>query len=171
MGIPVLAPLWRGLTVAVLAVVAIGCISGGGHRAPTVSAPAPPGDGSVSSPLEGEWRLTSLQLADGATRRVTGFLRFDRFSNISLHAELAADEPAARPPRTVVADFTAKAQPGGTEFAYSGLTMGVGPERLTDDAVTMAEWRHYELAGDTLRVFARDRAGRPAATLVFERTR
>lgn len=165
------ALFWRALPVAVLAAVASGCISGGGRRSPTVSSPAPPAGGSVSSPLEGEWRLTALQLADGATRRVTGFLRFDRFSNITVHAELAPDEPVARPPRTVVADFTAKAQPGGTEFTFTGLAMGVGPERLTDDAVNMAEWRHYDLAGDTLRVFARDRAGRPAATLVFERTR
>lgn len=171
MSSPIPAPLWRGLTVAVLVVVATGCISGGGRRAPTVSAPDPPAGGSLSSPLEGEWRLTALQLADGATRRVTGFLRFDRFSNITVHAELAPDEPVARPPRTVVADFTAKAQQGAGEFDYTGLTMGVGPERLTDDAVNMAEWRHYELAGDTLRVFARDRAGRPAATLVFERAR
>lgn len=163
-------PLWRGLTVAVLVVVTTACISGGGRRAPAVSAPAPAGD-SAGSPLEGEWRLTGFQLADGSSRRVTGFLRFDRFSNITLHAELAPDDPAARPPRTVVADFTAKAQPGGTEFEFAGLTMGVGPERLTDDAVNMAEWRHYELTGNALKVFARDRAGRPAATLLFERAR
>jgi hypothetical protein len=112
-----------------------------------------------------------MQLADGASRRVTGFLRFDRFSNISVHAELAPDEPVARPPRTVVADFTAKAQAGGAEFDYAGLSVGVGAERLTADAVNMAEWRHYELSGDTLRVSARDRAGRAAATLVFERVR
>ena len=113
----------------------------------------------------------TLQLADGGSRRVTGFLRFDRFSNITVKAELAPDEPVARPPRTVVADFTAKARAGVGEFDYAGLAVGVGPERLTDDAANMAEWRHYELSGDTLRVSARDRAGRPAATLVFERVR
>lgn len=164
-------PLWRGLTAAVLVVVTTACISGGGRRAPTVSAPAPAAGDSAGSPLEGEWRLTGFQLADGTSRRVTGFLRFDRFSNITLHAELAPDEPAARPPRTVVADFTAKAQPGDTQFEFAGLTMGVGPERLTDDAVNMAEWRHYELTGNTLKIFARDRAGRAGATLLFERTR
>ena len=165
------APLWRGLTTVVLVVVTTACISGGGRRAPAVSAPSPPAGDSAGSPLEGEWRLTGFQLADGTSRRVTGFLRFDRFSNISLHAELAPDEPSSRPPRTVVADFTAKAQAGGTEFDFAGLTMGVGPERLTDDAVNMAEWRHYELTGNALKVFARDRSGRPAATLLFERAR
>jgi hypothetical protein len=82
--------------------------------------------------LQGEWRLTAFQLADGSTRQVNGFLRFDRFSNITLHAELAPNEPVARPPRTVVADFTAKAQAGAGQFDYVGLSMGVGPERLTD---------------------------------------
>lgn len=171
MGSSLPASFWRGLTAAVLVVVTTACISGGGRRAPAVSAPAPPAGDSAASPLEGEWRLTGFQLADGTARRVTGFLRFDRFSNITLHAELAPDEPASRPPRTVVAAFTAKAQPGGTEFDFAGLAMGVGPERLTDDAVNMAEWRHYELTGNALKVFARDRGGRPAATLLFERSR
>ncbi len=158
----------RGLVVAALVAVTSACASGGGRARPPAGAPAA---ADAASPLEGEWRLTTMQLADGASRRVTGFLRFDRFSNISVHAELAPDEPVARPPRTVVADFTAKAQAGGAEFDYAGLSVGVGAERLTADAVNMAEWRHYELSGDTLRVSARDRAGRAAATLVFERVR
>lgn len=159
----------RGLAVVALVAVTTACASGGGRSRPVTSAPPPAAD--AASPLEGEWRLSAMQLADGASRRVTGFLRFDRFSNITVRAELAPDEPAARPPRTVVADFTAKAQTGGGEFDYAGLSVGVGAERLTDDAVNMAEWRHYELSGNTLRVSARDRAGRPAATLVFERVR
>lgn len=162
--------LQRGLTVAALIVVTSACASGGGGSRPATGVPSPP-SGEVGSPLEGEWRLTSFQLADGSTRQVNGFLRFDRFSNISVHAELAPNDPSARPPRTVVADFTAKAQAGAGEFDYVGLAMGVGAERLTEDAVNMSEWRHYELAGDTLRVSARDRAGRAAATLVFERAR
>ena len=161
--------LTRGLVVAALVLVTTACASGGGRSRPATSAPPPAAD--AASPLEGEWRLTTMQLADGGSRRVTGFLRFDRFSNITVKAELAPDEPVARPPRTVGADFTAKAQAGGGEFDYAGLSVGVGPERLTDDAANMAEWRHYELSGDTLRVSARDRAGRPAATLVFERVR
>jgi hypothetical protein len=161
--------LMRGLAVAALVIVTGACASGGGGRArPTATAP-PAAD--AASPLAGEWRLITMQLADGSSRRVTGFLRFDRFSNIAVHAELAPDEPGARPPRTVVADFTAKAQPGDGAFDYAGLSLGVGAERLTEDATDMAEWRHYELAGDTLRVSARDRAGRAAATLVFERVR
>ncbi len=156
--------------VAALIVLTTACISGGGRARPATGAP-PPANDPAGSPLEGEWRLTSLQLADGSTRQVNGFLRFDRFSNITVHAELAPNDPAARPPRTVVADFTAKAQTDGGQFDYVGLSMGVGPEQLTADAVNMAEWRHYELSGNTLRVTARDRAGRPAATLVFERAR
>lgn len=159
----------RGLAVAALVVVTTACASGGGRSRPATSAPPPAAD--AASPLEGEWRLTTMQLADGSSRRVTGYLRFDRFSNITVHAELAPDEPVARPPRTVVADFTAKAQPGDGALDYTGLSVGVGAERLTDDAVNMAEWRHYEVSGDTLRVSARDRAGRAAATLVFERVR
>lgn len=159
----------RGLVAAVLVALTSACASGGGRARP--AAGAPPAAADLASPLEGEWRLTAMLLADGASRRVTGFLRFDRFSNITVHAELAPDEPVARPPRTVVADFTAKAQTGGGEFAYAGLSVGVGAERLTEDAANMAEWRHYELSGDTLRVSARDRAGRAAATLVFARVR
>ena len=153
--------LWRGLIVAALILLTSACASGGGRSRPAASAPAPAVE--AGSSLEGEWRLTTMQLADGSSRRVTGFLRFDRFSNIAVHAELAPDEPVARPPRTVVADFTAKARAGAGEFDYAGLAMGVGPERLTADAVAMAEWRHYEITGDSLRLFARDRAGRPGA--------
>jgi hypothetical protein len=169
MRIPGSSSLMRGLVAAALVIVTTACASGGGRTRPASSAPAAAAD--AASPLEGEWRLTTMQLADGASRRVNGFLRFDRFSNIAVHAELAPDEPVARPPRTVVADFTAKAQSGDGAFDYTGLSVGVGAERLTDDAVSMAEWRHYELNGDTLRVSARDRAGRAAATLVFERGR
>lgn len=154
--------------VAICALCAA-CASGGASGPappPTVSTPA-----EARSPLEGEWRLTALQLADGNTRRVTGFLRVDRFSTISVHAELAPDDPVARPPRTVIADFTARASVGDGAFEYVGLSMGVGNDRLTDDAVPMGEWRHYEITGDTLRLSARDRAGRAAATLVFERVR
>lgn len=157
--------VWRGVAAAALVVMTTACASGGGSR-PAVAAPPP-----SPAPLEGEWRLTAFQLADGSSRKVTGFLRFDRFSNITVHAELAPDDPAARPPRTVVADFTAKAQGGEGELDYIGLAMGVGPERLTPDAVSMAEWRYYELSGDTLRMSARDRSGRAAATLVFARVR
>ncbi len=169
MRIPRPSSLLRGLVVAALVAVTSACASGGGRARPASSAPAAAAD--AASPLEGEWRLTTMQLADGSSRRVTGFLRFDRFSNITVHAELAPDEPVARPPRTVVANFTAKAQPGDGAFDYTGLSVGVGAERLTEDAANMAEWRHYELSGDTLRVSARDRAGRAAATLVFERVR
>lgn len=169
MRIPRPSSLTRGLVVAALVAVTSACASGGGRSRPVTSAPSPAAD--AASPLEGEWRLITMQLADGSSRRVTGFLRFDRFSNLTVHAELAPDEPVARPPRTVVADFTAKAQPGDGAFDYTGLSVGVGVERLTEDAANMAEWRHYELSGDTLRISARDRAGRAAATLVFQRAR
>jgi hypothetical protein len=156
--------------LAMLAVVVCGACAGGG-RSGGVRLPSAPAAAEASSPLEGEWTLTSFRLADGSTRKVSGFLRFDRFSNISLHAEVAPDDPSARPPRTVVADFTAKASLGSGQFDFVGLAMGVGADRLTSDAVTMDEWRYYELDGATLRVSARDRGGRTAATLVFERAR
>jgi len=154
----------------VLTTIAIGvaCSGGGGRLRPAGGASPPPASASVA-PLEGEWRLTAMQLADGSSRRVTGFLRFDGSGTMRVHAELAGDEPAARPPRTVVADFTTKASPADGRFDFAGLSMGVGAERLTEDAVPMEEWRHYEVDGSTLRLSARDRSGRTGATLVFER--
>lgn len=150
------------------AAICAACSSGGGG----VRLPAPPADASApASPLEGEWTLTGLQLADGSMRRVTGFVRFDRFSNITLQAELAPDDPAARPPRTVVANFTAKAATANGELDFTGLSLGVGPERLAADAVAMDDWRRYEVSGSTLRISARDPGGRATATLVFERAR
>ena len=104
--------------------------------------------------------------APGGARKAAGFLRYDRFANISVHAELAGDEPSAQPPRTVVADFTAKVNPTDGQFAYTGLQAGVDAGRLTPDAVPMEEWRHYALSGDTLRLSL---AG-GAATLVFQRS-
>jgi hypothetical protein len=152
------------------ALIATACASGGGGIRPPAGSPSAPAD-SPRSAIEGEWRLVSFELADGTTRRVSGHLRYDRFSTLSVHAELAPDDPAAQPPRLVVADFTARASPGNGEFDYVGLTMGVGAERLTPDAVNMAEWRHFDLSGDTLRLHARGRDGRPGATLVFARAR
>lgn len=165
-------PRSAGLVRLVAVVAGIACAScggGGGGRRPVLTAPPPSAD--VASPLEGEWRLTAFQLADGSSRRVSGFLRYDASATLAMHAELATDEPTARPPRTIVADFTAKASSDGGQFGFAGLSMGVGAERLIADAVAMEEWRHYELQGDTLRVSAFDRAGRPGATLVFERVR
>jgi len=64
-------------------------------------------------------------------------------------------------------DFTAKASPSGGELDYVGLQSGVGAERLTQDAVPMEEWRHFQVSGDTLRLSVRG----GAATLVFQRAR
>lgn len=158
---------WFAVAIVATA-ICLSCGGGGGRARPAVSAP-PPDTGTTASPFEGEWRLTGMQLGDGSTRRVSGFLRFDRFGTMTVHAELAADEPTARPPRTVVADFTTKASPADGRFDFAGLSMGVGTERLIEDAVAMEEWRHYEIDGRTLRLSVRDRAGRPAATLVFEK--
>ena len=159
-------------TPAVLALIAASCGGSGGRIATSAPAPASVSEAqSLRAQLEGEWTLMAMQMGDSASRRVTGFLRYDRFASITLHAELAADEPAARPPQTVVADFTAKASPGAAELEYTGLREGVGADRLTPDAVTMGEWRFFELSGNTLRLFVRDRAGRPAATLVFQRAK
>lgn len=164
---------WRRRAQALLvvgaAVVATACAGGGGGRLRTAPAPAASADASAS-PLEGEWRVVAFERADGGPRAVTGFLRYDRFSNITVHAELSPDDATARPPRVVVADFTAKAAPGNGEFDYQGLRMGVDAERLTTDAVAMNEWRHFQLDGDTLRLSAHA-GGRPAATLVFQRVR
>ena len=121
---------------------------------------------AARSELEGDWMLVGFE-APGGPRKAAGFLRYDRFANISVHAELAGDEPSAQPPRTVVADFTAKANPTDGQFAYTGLQAGVDTGRLTPDAVEMQEWRHYALSGDTLRLSL---AG-GAATLVFQRSK
>jgi hypothetical protein len=158
--------------LALLVVVAVAHVAcGGGSRRVT----RPPGDApAVGQPdgprseFEGEWRLVGFESASGA-RKVSGFLRYDRFATITVHAELAGDEPSARPPRTVLADFTAKAAPAGGQFEYVGLRMGVDSDRLTEDAVRMEEWRHYELSGDTLRLSVRGGGGQPGATLIFQR--
>jgi hypothetical protein len=160
----------RVLTLLVVVVVAhVSC--GGGSRRITRPPADPPAASQPDGPrseFEGEWRLVGFESTGGA-RKVSGFLRYDRFATITVHAELAADEPSARPPRTVLADFTAKAAPAGGEFEYVGLRMGVDSDRLTEDAVRMDEWRHYELSGDTLRLSVRGGGGQPGATLIFQR--
>ena len=162
-------PLARLLLATLLLTVGVlhsGC-GGGGRvvRAPGSSPPASQSD-AVRAQLEGEWTLVGLETASGA-RRVNGFLRYDRFANIAVHAELAPDDPAARPPRTVVADFTAKASPAQGELEYIGLQSGVDLERLTQDAVRMEEWRLFQVSGDALRLSVRG----GGATLVFQRAR
>ena len=163
----------RGLRVRVTLALLAGAVAvshagcGGGGRAvrtPAEAAPASAPDGPRAQ-LEGEWTLVGFETPAGS-RRVSGFLRYDRFANIAVHAELAPDDPGARPPRTVVADFTAKASPSGGELAYVGLQSG-DAERLTPDAVRMEEWRHFEVSGDTLRLSVRG----GGATLVFQRAR
>lgn len=160
------APALRLAVVAAAVVACVACAGGGGRR---ISLPDAPPPANEASPLEGQWTLRTMELADGSTRRVTGFLRYDRNANLSLKAEVTPDDPSARPPRTVVADFTARAAAADGRFSFVGVSMGVGAERLTVDAVPMEEWRYYELAGSTLRVSVRDGSGRRAATLVFER--
>lgn len=157
------------LVLAFVVALSPACAGGGGRSRPAVIAPPPAA--AEPSPLEGEWTLTSLQLADGTTRRVAGFVRFDRFSTITLHAELQPDDPGARPPRLVLADFSGRAIVEDGRFSFVGLTMGVPADRLTPDAAPMDEWRYYELDGATLRISARDRTGRTGATLVFTRAR
>ncbi len=158
------------LAPLVLAVAASSCAGSGGRVMRAPESPAGPASADpVRAALEGEWRLVAMQAADGGSRKVTGFLRYDRFANLTMRAELAADEPAARAPQNVVAAFTAKATPAGGAFDYTGLSEDVGRERLLPDAVDMNEWRYFEIDGPSLRVFVRDRAGRPAATLLFQR--
>jgi hypothetical protein len=121
--------LTRGLVVAALVLVATACASGGGRSRPATSAPPPAAD--AASPLEGEYH-------DAAGRRFTPRHRLPPLRSFLEHREgrTAPDEPVARPPRTVVADFTAKAQAGGRVRLRA--VGGVGPERLTDDAANMA---------------------------------
>jgi hypothetical protein len=160
----------RSVMAAVVALCTTACAGGGGGRVPRLPDAAPPatsqGDSGPRSQLEGEWTLVGMETASGP-RKASGFMRYDRFANITLHAELAGDDPAARPPRTVVADFTAKASPEGGELDYTGLQMGVPTDRLAPDAAPMTEWRRYELSGDTLRLSVRG----GNATLVFQRAR
>lgn len=149
------------------AVATLACGGSGGIRIPRVNPPNDTGASDATrAALEGEWRLVAMETASG-DRRVTGFLRYDRFATLTLRAELAPDEPSARAPQTVVAAFTAKASPSGGAFDYAGLTEEVGRERLTPDAVDMREWRYFEIDGETLRVSAR---GARSATLVFQRS-
>ena len=161
----------RPFVAVALAAMAASCGGGGARVATPSSAPPAAASSGMRAQLEGEWTLISLDTTEGPPRRVTGYLRYDRFATLTLRAEVAADDPSARAPQTVVAAFTAKASPGDGEFEYVGLRDDVGAERLTPDAVAMAEWRYFAIDGDTLRVFVRDRAGRAAATLVFQRTR
>jgi hypothetical protein len=163
-GLSLARPALATLLVAV-GLIHSGCGGGRAMRAPGGAPPASQSDG-VRAQLEGEWTLVGLETTSGA-RRVNGFLRYDRFANIAVHAELAPDDPGARPPRMVVADFTAKASTAGGELDYVGLQSGVDAERLTPDAVRMEEWRLFQVSGDTLRLSVRG----GSATLVFQRAR
>lgn len=156
---PVLAAL-----LAATVIVQPGCGGGGGRILRTPDSPPPAAGDPARSALEGEWTLVGLETASGA-RRVSGFLRYDRFANISVHAELTPDDPGARPPRLVVADFTAKASPEGGQLDFVGLQTGVNADRLAQDAAPMGEWRTYQLDGDTLRLSVRG----GGATLIFRR--
>ena len=149
--------------------VIISCGGSGGRIQLPSSTPPQAADQGTRPPLEGEWTLVALDTR-GGRRQVSGFLRYDRFANLTVRAELAADEPTARAPQNVVAAFTAKASPSGGAFEFAGLREDVGRERLMPDAVDMSEWRYFEFAGPSLRLFVRDRAGRPTATLVFQRS-
>lgn len=157
------------MAVAAALLACVACSGGGGRRIGLPGSAPPPAASGEASPLEGQWTLRSMELADGSTRRVTGFLRYDRNANLSMKAEVTPDDPSARPPRTVVADFTARASAADGRFSFGAVDMGVGTERLVEDAVPMDQWRHYELSGSTLRVSVRDGSGRRAATLIFER--
>jgi hypothetical protein len=158
---------WWITAIAAVVAIHVSCGgSGGGRRVMNTPAEAPPpAPAGPRSPLEGEWTLVGLEAA-GSARKVTGFLRYDRFANIAVHAELAADEPSARPPRTVVAAFTAKASLADGELGYTGLRTAVGTERLTEDATRMDAWRVYAVSGDTLRLSVPG----GAATLIFQRS-
>jgi hypothetical protein len=150
---------------AIVVATHVSCGGGGGRVVRTPGdAPAPSQPSGPRSPLEGNWTLVGLETASGP-RRVQGFLRYDRFSNIAVRAELAADDPAARPPRTVVADFTARASTSGGELEFMGLQSGPDADRLAQDAVRMDEWRVFAVSGDTLRLSVRG----GGATLVFQR--
>lgn len=163
------APISACARVAVLAIVTAivhgGCLGGGGRVVRTPEAPAAAANPARSA-LEGEWTLVAMETTSGS-RRVSGYLRYDRFANITVRAEMAADDPAARPPRTVVAAFTGKASPSDGQFEYVGLQSEVDADRLAQDAVRMEDWRMYQVAGDTLRLSVRG----GAATLVFQRAR
>lgn len=156
-------PAGVAVLLVLVGVVHAGCGGGGGRLRIPDTAPPAASDGARSA-LEGEWTLVGLETASGP-RRVSGYLRYDRFANISVHAELAADDPSARPPRTVVADFTAKASPEGGQLDYVGLRTGVDADRLAQDAAPMGEWQVYQVDGDTLRLSVRG----GGATMTFRR--
>jgi hypothetical protein len=165
--------LRHGAWPLIVAVAATSCGGGGGgvrvQTTPSAQASAP----RANQQMIGRWNLVGLEVQrDGqlVPRLATGELTYDEFANISVRVELAPSDPGVTPPRVVLLDFTAKASPdpGSGELAYIGLQPRTSSDRLLPDAVPPAEWRHFELQGDQLRLSVEE-GGRPVGTLIFQR--
>jgi hypothetical protein len=155
---------------ALLMAVALAACAGAGSRVQTTPAGSP---ASVDQELRGSWQLVGLEVQrDGrlVPRDARGELTYDEFANISVQVELLPSNPDVTPPRVVLLDFTAKASLDRDrgEVAYIGLQPRAPSARRIPDAVAPAEWRHFQLEGDVLRLSVVE-GGRPVGTLTWRR--
>jgi hypothetical protein len=165
---------WHGFGYgvwAVLMAVALAACAGAGSRVQTT--PAGAGPASADQQLIGSWELVGLEVQrDGrlVPRDARGELRYDEFANISVQVELLPSNPDVTPPQVVLLDFTAKASLDRDrgEVAYIGVQPRAPSARRIPDAVAPAEWRHFQLEGDVLRLSVIE-GGRPVGTLTWRR--
>ncbi|MGE0042061.1 MAG: hypothetical protein AB7H88_04925 [Vicinamibacterales bacterium] len=167
----------RFLAFLLFSLSAIACASGGGGGGPVLTPSRPAemsGDPAVQRALQGTWELVAFDSSPepGRTesRAAAGTLTYDQFANLAVHAELAPG-PGVDPPRTVFLDFVSKASPDASrgELSYVGLRNRAPADRVVPNATDPSAWRHYELDGDTLRLFVEDDSGRRVGTLTFRR--
>jgi hypothetical protein len=165
---------WRsvgyGVWALLMAVILAAC-AGAGSR--VQSTPAAAGPATADQALLGSWELVGLEVQRNGQlvpRDARGELRYDEFANISVQVELLPSNPDVTPPQVVLLDFTAKASLDRDrgEVAYIGVQPRAPSARRIPDAVAPAEWRHFQLEGDVLRLSVFD-GGRPVGTLTWRR--
>lgn len=157
----------RIITIAVLGLSLAACMGGGGGRRPAVTPQRTASPAEAA--LRGQWELVSLE-AQGQPRQAHGRFTFDERNSVALRAELAPGEAGAVPPRLVVLDFAAAASVvGSNELVFVGVQNRSPAEQMVPTSTDPSAWRHFEVEGDTLRIWQVGPDGQPAGVLVFRR--
>jgi hypothetical protein len=161
------------MTAALALLAASGCKAAPRTR-PVEMGPVDTGPASVEAvrrQLQGTWELTGLELFSPTGERIAaearGRLQYDEFGNLSMQGTITGgpdiDSSVLNLTGRVVVD------PVGHTLQFRSVTAATSDEKRLDPQLDARHVRHYEFAGDLLRITIKAADGATTSTATWKK--